>query len=88
VLDFLPFQAEYPDNVYAGRLFVKPKASGHIFVQHYLDPMFGRGIWFLDAEVEVNHVRSEKLTEPVPPGRTVRELIRLAAYLEGGTPEE
>jgi hypothetical protein len=87
VLDFLPFQSEYPQNVYAGRLFVKPKASGHMFVQHYLNPMFGPENSFLDADVEVAHVRSEELTEPVPPGRTVRELSRLASYLDGETPE-
>lgn len=88
VLDFLPFQAEYPNNVYAGRLFVRPNASGHMLVQHYLDPMFGPGNVFLDTEVEVAHVRHEDSTEPVPPGRTVRELSRFAAYLDGGTPPQ
>jgi len=87
VLEFLPFQATDRRNVYAGRLFTRPNASGHMFVQHYMDPMFGPGNQFLDSRVVVKQLRKPTETEPVPPGQTVRELSRFAAYLAGGKPK-
>ena len=87
VLEFLPSEAEDPKNVYAGRLFRRPNASGHMFVQHYMDPMFGPGNQFLNSRVVVKQLRNPTKTEPVPLGRTVREVSRLAAYLGGGKPE-
>jgi hypothetical protein len=88
VLEFLRFQSEFPLNVYAGRLFIRPNASGHLFVQHYLDPMFGPGNKFLDSRLEVKQLRPVESTEKVPPGQTVKEVSRFAAYLGGGKPKD
>jgi len=92
VLKFLPPVAEYPENVYAGRLFERPDQSGHMFVQHYLDKMFGPDQDFLDLSMKTQYLRSVKTTEtPKDTGgetKTVGQVSRLAKYLDGGSPPD
>lgn len=49
---------EILDNQYCGKVFVRMGASGHLFNQHYLDPIFPLattgGSDFLDQVVEVD----------------------------------
>jgi hypothetical protein len=86
VLEFLHFQSEFPLNVYAGRLFIRPNASGHLLVQPYMDPMFGPGNKFFDCGLEEKQLRPVESMEKALPGQTV-EVSRFAAYLGGGKPE-
>ena len=82
--------AEDPFNVYAGRLFERPGATGHMFVQHYLDTMFGPDQEFLDTTMKNQQLRPPSETEDsqlvAPPQQTVREVSKLAKYLNGGSP--
>jgi hypothetical protein len=87
VLKFLPPVAEDPQNVYAGRLFERPDESGHMFVQHYLDKMFGPNQDFLGLSMKTQQLgRPVETTEtPQHTGaetQTVGQLSRLAKYLD------
>src|SRR5277367_1278947 len=90
VLKFLPLVAEDRLNVYAGRLFERPDKSGHMFVQHYLDTMFGPNQDFLDMPMSMQHLRPVETTEdPKEIGagtQTVGQVSRLAQYLNGKSP--
>jgi len=90
VLKFLPKLAEDPVNVYAGRLFERPGKTGHMFVQHYLDTMFGPHQDFLDMPMSTQVLRSPLATEdPKKLGaetETVGQVSRLAQYLDGNSP--
>ncbi|KAI5843615.1 hypothetical protein BZA05DRAFT_321457, partial [Tricharina praecox] len=50
VLRFVKGQGE---NEFVGKVFTRLGESGHLFCQHYLDPMFGDHATFLDEEVVV-----------------------------------
>lgn len=82
--------ANDPFNVYAGRLFQRPGETGHMFVQHYLDTMFGSHQDFLDTTMTTVQLRPTDETEDpqhvAPPQQTVRQVSRLAKYLGGGSP--
>ena len=91
MLKFLPPVVEDPQNVYAGRLFERPDRSGHMFVQHYLDKMFGPKQDFLGLSMKTQQLgRPVETTEtPEHTGaetQTVGDLSRLAKYLDGGSP--
>lgn len=92
VLKFLPLVAENPPNVYvyAGRLFERPDKSGHMFVQHYLDMMFGPHQDFLGMSMSTQQLRPLRRTEnPTKIGagtKTVGQVSRLAQYLDGKSP--
>ena len=84
--------ADDPFNVYAGRLFQRPGEVGHMFVQHYLDTMFGPQQDFLDTTMKTVQLRSLDETENpqhvAPPQQTVRQVSRLAKYLGGKSPPD
>jgi hypothetical protein len=92
VLKFLPLVVEDPLNVYAGRLFERPDQSGHMFVQHYLDTMFGSHQDFLDLSMTTQTLRPTTTTETPQETRaatqTVGEVSRLAKYLNGESPPD
>jgi hypothetical protein len=90
VIEFIHSLPNYPSNRFAGRLFVRPNQGGHFFVQHYLTEMFGDDQWFLDMPVVTKCIlppsRSEDPQKFGAGRMTVRDLSRLAAYLDGGSP--
>lgn len=93
MLKFLPPVTEDPQNVYAGRLFWGPDESGHMFVQHYLDKMFGPNQDFLGLSMKTQQLSRSVLTTETPQHtgaetQTVGQLSRLAKYLDGGFPPD
>jgi len=93
VLKFLPLVTEDPENVYAGRLFWSPDQSGHMFVQHYLDKMFGPNQDFLGLSMKSQQLGRRMKTTETPQHteaetQTVGQLSRLAKYLDGGFPPD
>jgi hypothetical protein len=71
---------------------VRPDAGGHMFVQHYLDNMFGPKQDFLDQPmVNLQHQGTSKTGDPQNIGadqKSVRQVSRLAGYLHGKSPPE
>jgi hypothetical protein len=88
-LEFI-YNSFYPKNAFAGRLLVRPGASGHMLVQHYLDPMFDKGNTFLDSRYTLDDLHRTGQIKDDPKAETyakskkkVREVSRLAGYLGG-----
>lgn len=84
-----------------GKVFTRLGESGHLFCQHYLDPMFGEHATFLGEEVVVEEgvvvgraadvdgvegVRHGERQVARARGKTVRELSRLWWYKDGRVP--
>jgi hypothetical protein len=93
VLKFLRRVTKDPENVYAGRLFQSPDQSGHMFVQHYLDRMFGPNQDFLGLSMKTQQLGRPVTTTETPQHtgaetQTVGRLSRLAKYLDGGFPPD
>ena len=83
-------EREHNDNCFAGRLFERKGKGGHMFVQHYLRPMFTSGNQFMDQPYSKQMLKDPDQTEDMEEicdmKTTVRQLSRLAAYLDGGRP--
>jgi hypothetical protein len=63
--------------------------GGHMFVQHYLDNMFGREQDFLDQPiVNLQHQPTSKMGKIGADQKSVRQVSRLAGYLDGDSPPE
>jgi hypothetical protein len=90
VLEFI-YNSFYQKNAFAGRLLVRPGASGHMLVQHYLYPMFDKGNTFLDSRYTLDDLHRTGATGPIKDDpkaeakskKKVREVSRLAGYLGG-----
>lgn len=70
---------------YSGKVFVRTGASGHLFNQHYMDPMFplahgGKPTTFLNQAVDVDEAKARKREAAAV------ECLRLARVVSGMVP--
>jgi hypothetical protein len=100
-LGVLCFVRRPKENEFVGKVFTDVKRGGHLFCQHYLEPMFSGDSRFLEEVVVVDEaVAVRRAADEMGPqgaingvrqsddahGKTVRELSRLWWYKDGGTP--
>jgi hypothetical protein len=99
VLEFVPPDLSQDTlNRFSGRLFERMDHGGHMFVQHYLNNMFGTnkeaflsqtmdadGGNRMNSRPEMAENHHEILHEGMRE-KTVREVCRLVHYLGGGSP--
>ncbi|KAA8910666.1 hypothetical protein FN846DRAFT_938118 [Sphaerosporella brunnea] len=82
-LGVLNFVRTKEENEFVGKVFVWLEKGGHLFWEHYLEPMFGEdSVRFLDQRVTVETVEELQGDE----GKTVRKLSTLWWYKDGGVP--